>query len=100
MNDSTIIVALITGACSIIGVIFTNIASGRQLSAKIENTLTTSQAVMSAKLEDLQNDVEEIKKLASKTPSLEEKVESLRRDVDSLTRRLEDVRKEIEKKGA
>lgn len=100
MTDSTIIVALITGACSILGVIITNIASGRQINAKIENTMTTSQAVTSAKLEDLQRDVDEIKKLASKTPSLEEKVESLRRDVDTLTRRLEDVRKEIEQKGA
>lgn len=51
---SSIIVAIITGGLSLLGVIITNITSNR----KIEHQLEVSMAVTNAKLEDLTKQVE------------------------------------------
>ena len=51
--SEAIFVAFITGACSIVGVVLTNIASNK----KIENQLVTAQAVTDEKIERLTEEV-------------------------------------------
>ena len=55
MTDA-VIVALITGGLSVLGVIISNIGSNR----KIEDALSTSQAVTDCKIEELTREVRSI----------------------------------------
>ena len=62
-----VIVALITGGLSVLGVIISNIGSNR----KIEETLSTSQAVTDCKIEELTREVREHNNFAKRVPILE-----------------------------
>lgn len=72
---SSIIVAIITGGLSLLGVIITNITSNR----KIEHQLEVSMAVTNAKLEDLTKQVEKHNQVIERTFKLEQAVEDLRK---------------------
>ena len=65
-----IIAAIITGGLSLVGVIVTNITSSK----KIENKLTTSQAVTDCKLEELTREVREHNNFARRMPVVEEQI--------------------------
>ena len=71
---SSIIVAIITGGLSLLGVIITNITSNR----KIEHQLEVSMAVTNAKLEDLTKQVEKHNQVIERTFKLEQAVADLK----------------------
>lgn len=66
----SIITAIITGGLALVGVIVTNIQSNK----KIENQLTTAQAVTDYKIEELTREVREHNNFAKRVPILEEQM--------------------------
>lgn len=79
MTDA-IIVALITGGLSVLGVIISNIGSNR----KIEDTLSTSQAVTDCKIEELTREVREHNNFARRMPVVEQQIVDIKKDIDEL----------------
>lgn len=75
-----VIVALITGGLSVLGVIISNIGSNR----KIEDALSTSQAVTDCKIEELTREVREHNNFARRMPVVEEQIKDMRKDIDEL----------------
>ena len=65
-----IIVALITGGCSVIGVIITTLATSR----RTEQKMATAQAVTDTKIEELTREVREHNDFAKRVPVLEEQI--------------------------
>ena len=65
-----VIVALITGGLSVLGVIISNIGSNR----KIEDALSTSQAVTDCQIEELTREVREHNNFAKRMPVVEEQI--------------------------
>lgn len=78
--ETAVIVALITGACSVIGVILTNASSNR----RIEQALQTSQAVTDTKIEELTREVREHNNFARRVPVIEEKITNIEKRLDNL----------------
>ena len=70
-----IIVALITGGLSLLGVIVTNVTSNR----KIEQQLEVSMAVTNTRLEDLTKQVEKHNQVIERTFKLEQALEDLKK---------------------
>lgn len=75
-----IVVSVITGALTLIGVIVTNIGSNR----KMENQLELHQAVTETKLESLTEEVREHNNFASRVPIIERDIEYLKHEVDDI----------------
>lgn len=73
----SIIVAIITGALSLLGVIITNMNSNR----KIERQLEVSMAITNTKLEDLTKQVEKHNQVIERTFKLEQAVLDLQKGV-------------------
>lgn len=73
--DPAIIVSIITGGLSLVGVIVTNITSNR----KIEHQLEVSMAITNTKLEDLTKQVEKHNQVIERTFKLEQAVEDMQR---------------------
>ena len=69
MTES-VLAALITGALSLAGVIFSNMTNARRMEHKLE----TSQAVTDTKLEELTREVREHNHFARRVPVLEEQI--------------------------
>ena len=65
-----IIVALITGGCSVIGVSITTLATSR----RTEQKMATAQAVTDTKIEELTREVREHNHFAKRVPVLEEQI--------------------------
>ena len=65
-----IIVSLITGGCSVLGVIITNLATSR----RAEQKLATAQAVTDTKIEELTREVRKHNDFAQRVPVLEEQM--------------------------
>lgn len=76
--DAEIIVALITGACAVIGVIISNASSNR----KIEHTLEINQAVTDTKIDELTREVREHNNFAQKIPVIEQRLDVIERRLD------------------
>lgn len=70
---SQIIPALITGGLALVGVIITNMMSNK----KIENQLTTNQAVTDTKLDILTEEVKKHNTFGDRITKLETKIEIL-----------------------
>ena len=81
MTDA-VIVALITGGLSVLGVIISNIGSNR----KIENALSTSQAVTDCKIEELTREVREHNNFAKRMPVVEEQIKVINHRIEDLER--------------
>ena len=75
-----VIVALITGGLSVLGVIISNIGSNR----KIEDALSTSQAVTDGKIEELTREVREHNNFARRMPVVEQQIVDIKKDIDEL----------------
>ena len=75
-----IIVALITGGLSLLGVIITNTANSR----KTDHTITTAQAVTDAKLEELTREVREHNNFAKRVPVIEEQIKVINHRIEDL----------------
>ena len=81
--DNSILVALITGGLSLIGVIFSNMSSNK----KIENQLSVQQAVTDTKIEELTREVRAHNNFAQRVPVLEEKMKVVNHRIDDLEKR-------------
>ena len=68
--DTSIVVALITGGMSLIGVIFANRAQGRDIDHKLDK----QQAVTNTKLDELTREVREHNNFARRVPVMEEQI--------------------------
>lgn len=78
--ESSIIVAIITGGLSLIGVVFSNISSNK----KIESTLNIQQAVMDTKIEELTREVRAHNNFAQRVPVLEEQMKVVNHRISNL----------------
>ena len=76
----SIIVAIITGGLSLIGVVFSNLSSNK----KIETTLTTQQAVTDTKIEELTREVREHNNFARRMPVVEEQIKVINYKIKDL----------------
>ena len=81
--SEAILVAIITGGLSLIGVVFSNMSSNK----KIETALTTQQAVTDTKLEELTREVREHNNFAKRVPVLEENMKYVNQRLEILERR-------------
>ena len=81
--DNSILVALITGGLSLVGVIFSNMSSNK----KIENQLNVQQAVTDTKIEELTREVRAHNNFAQRVPVLEEKMKVVNHRIDDLEKR-------------
>ncbi len=80
----TIIVALITGGLSFLGVVITNISSNRKMQSEMER----KQAVTDTKIDELTREVREHNNFAKRMPVVEEKIKSTNHRVDDLESRI------------
>lgn len=80
-----IIIALITGVCSILGVIVTTSASNR----KLQHQLEVNQAVVNTKIESLTEEVRKHNNFTVRVPILEEQVSALHEEMKELKHKIE-----------
>lgn len=76
----SIIVAVITGGLSLLGVIITNMQSNK----KIESQLTTHQAVTDTKIDELNREVREHNNFARRMPVVEEQIKVINHRISDL----------------
>ncbi len=76
----SIIVALITGGMSLVGVFISNIKSNKDIESKIE----IQQAVTDAKLEELTREVRAHNNFAQRVPVLEEQMKVANHRIEDL----------------
>ena len=79
MNE--ILIALITGGCSILAVIITN----RSANDKMMQSMNINQAVTDSKIEELTREVREHNNFAKRVPLLEKDMEYLKDQVRDLS---------------
>lgn len=79
----TIIGCIITGVLSLVGVVLSNLSNNK----KIENTLSTQQAVTDTKLEELTREVRSHNNFAQRVPVLEEQIKVANHRIEDLERR-------------
>ena len=77
-----ILAAAVTGLLSLFGVVVSNIGSNR----KIENALSTSQAVTDCKIEELTREVREHNNFAKRMPVVEEQIKVINHRLEDLER--------------
>lgn len=82
MNDA-IIVALITGGLSLLGVIVTNISSNRRIESQIEK----NQAVADTKIDELTREVREHNNFAKRIPVVEEQIKVINHRLNDLEKK-------------
>ena len=75
-----IIAAVVTGCLSLAGVIITNVQSNK----KIENNLTTAQAVTDCKIDELTREVREHNNFARRMPVIEEQIKVINHRIADL----------------
>ena len=76
----SILVALITGGLSLMGVVITSIASAR----RSENAMKTAQAVTDTKLEELTREVRAHNYFAQRMPVVEEQIKVINHRISDL----------------
>ena len=82
-----IIIALITGICSVIGVILTTSASNR----KLQHQLEVNQAVVNTKIESLTEEVRKHNNFTVRVPILEEQVSTLQEEMKELKHKIDGI---------
>lgn len=75
-----IIVALITGGCSVVGVIITTLTTSR----RTEQRMATAQAVTDTKIEELTREVRSHNNFAQRVPVLEEQIKVANHRIEDL----------------
>lgn len=78
--SEAILVAIITGGLSLVGVVITCLATAK----KTEKTTAVALAIMDTKLTDLTREVRDHNHFAKRMPALEQRVDSLERRVGNL----------------
>lgn len=76
----TIIVAIITGGLSLLGVIITNMASNR----KTETSIATAQAVTDTKIDELTREVRLHNNFAQRVPVIENQINNIEKRLSNL----------------
>lgn len=79
----SIIVAIITGGLSLIGVVLSNISSNK----KIETTLSVQQAVTDTKIDELTREVRAHNNFTQRVPVLEEQMKVANHRIEDLERK-------------
>lgn len=79
-----IIVAIIAGGLSLVGVIITNNSNSRRMATQIEQQLQISQAVTNTKLEELTREVRAHNNFAVRVPVLEEQMKVANHRIEDL----------------
>lgn len=79
MNEA-IVVAIITGGLSLVGVIVTSLVTAR----KSENAIKIAQAVTDTKIQDLTREVREHNNFAKRMPVVEEQIKVINHRIDDL----------------
>lgn len=82
MSES-IIVAIVTGGLSLLGVIISNLFSN----SKVQQILAQNQAITDVKLENLTEEVKKHNNFAQRVPVLEEQVKVINHRLDDLERK-------------
>lgn len=77
-----IVVSIITGVCSILGVILASSVSSKKLQQQLE----VSQAVMNTKLESLTAEVRKHNEFAMRLPVVEEQIKVINHRLEDLER--------------
>jgi len=75
-----IIVALVSGAATVLAVILTNSRSSREMDAKLDK----AQAVTDTKLDELTREVRKHNSFAERVPVIEEKIKVINHRVEDL----------------
>ena len=78
--SEAIVVAIITGGMSLVGVIVTSLVTAR----KSENTIKIAQAVTDTKIQDLTREVREHNNFARRMPVVEEQIKVINHRIDDL----------------
>ena len=78
----SIVASAITGVLALIGVVITNLSNNK----KIENKLTTQQAVTDTKIDELTREVRAHNNFAQRVPVLEEQMKVANHRIDDLER--------------
>ena len=78
--SEAIVVALITGGLSLVGVVVTCLATSK----KTEKATAVAQAVTETKLEELTREVREHNNFAKRMPVVEEKIKVINHRIDDL----------------
>ena len=86
-----IIIAIVTGVCSIIGVIISSQASA----AKLQQQLEVSQAVMNTRLDNLTAEVRQHNNFAQRMPVVEEQIKQMREQIRTLESDLEKLEADV-----
>lgn len=81
--ETPIVVALITSACTLLGVIITSISSNR----KIQSSLEKTQAVTDCKIDELTREVREHNNFARRMPVVEEQIRVINHRLEDLERK-------------
>lgn len=78
--NEAIVVALITGGLSLVGVIVTSLVTAR----KSENAIKIAQAVTDTKIQELTREVREHNNFAKRMPVVEEQIKVINHRIDDL----------------
>ena len=90
---SEMIAALITGGCSLVGVIVSNIFANK----KVQNSIETHQAVMDEQIKALSSRVDKHNSVIDRTYIVEQRLEVLTEKQKSANRRIANLEEEIKK---
>lgn len=82
--SEAIIVAIITGGLSLIGVVVSNNRTAQSMNAKMDAKLDKQQAVTETKLEELTREVREHNNFAKRVPVLEEQIKVANHRIEDL----------------
>ena len=78
----SIIVAIITGGLSLVGVVITNLISSKKISSEIEHRIEIRQAVTDEKLEELTREVRAHNNFAQRMPVVETDIRNIKEKMD------------------
>ena len=90
---SEMVTALITGGCSLVGVIVSNIFANK----KVQNSIETHQAVMDEQIKALSSRVDKHNSVIDRTYIVEQRLEVLTEKQKSANRRITNLEEEIKK---
>lgn len=76
----SIIVSIVTGVCSILGVILASAASSSKMQKQLEN----SQAVMNTKIENLAAEVRVVAEMSRQVPVMQEQIKVINHRLEDL----------------
>lgn len=82
--SEAIIVAIITGGLSLIGVVISNNRTAQSMNAKMDAKLDKQQAVTETKLEELTREVRAHNNFAQRIPVLEEQIKVANHRIEDL----------------